>query len=161
MTQYEFTECFTELCDAFTVQKPENKAKIYFEKLSRLSQTSFKKTCDYLTENTDKFPTIMKIIEVSRMFPDPETTKVFECKECLGGGMVSKWRHSFRCRCLNGERISKQIPLVPISHEDRKFWYGRLNKEWNETYGKDLVEGKTYQGEKEPEIITKAKEIFS
>lgn len=160
MTDLEFKENFRKLVKAFTVTKPEDKAEIYFEKLSRLSASVFSRTCDYLTTNTDKFPTIMKILEVSRMFPDQETQRSFECKECASGGLIAKWRHSFRCTCLNGEKYSKNFPLVPITEQERRFWYGKLNKEWNDLYGKDLVEGHSFKGEPDHDIVRKMKETF-
>ena len=102
----------------------------------------------------------MKIIETSRMFPDQETRREFECKVCSNGGLVSKWNHSFRCTCLNGEKYSKNFPLVPPTKEEKKSWYGKLNKEWNELYGKDLVEGKKYKGDPDHEIVAKMKQTF-
>ena len=91
---------------------------------------------------------------------DQETRREFECKVCSNGGLVSKWNHSFRCTCLNGEKYSKNFPLVPPTKEEKKSWYGKLNKEWNELYGKDLVEGKKYKGDPDHEIVAKMKQTF-
>lgn len=158
MTRDEFAPMFEELSKAFHVQKFEDKAQTYHKHLHQISPNVFRKVIHKAIQELDKFPTIMKLIELSR--PMAESQKTFECSDCEGTGQISKWSHGFRCRCLNGERISKQIALVPVSIEEKKYWYGRLNRDWNECYGKDLVEGKSYQGEKEPDIISKAKELF-
>lgn len=160
MNQEEFKSGFDQLVKAFTVQKAEEKSLIYFEKLNRLSESTFLKTCNFVIENEDKFPSIMKLIQISRNFPDQHHKTQHECKDCDSTGMISKWRHGFRCRCLNGEQMSKRIPLVPVTQEEKKTWYGRLNKEWNTTYGKDLVEGHSYQGSGLDPIVEKAKELF-
>lgn len=160
MTSEEFFEPFEQLIQAFSVQKAHDKRKIYFAKLERLSLSCFEKTCDYAVVNSDKFPTISRLIEISRMFPDKTGASIFECKECNSAGLIAKWKHSFRCTCLNGERFYKNYPVVPISQEDRKHWYGKLNKEWFDLYGKDLIVGKTYKGETDYPIVTKAKEVF-
>lgn len=157
MTSDEFANSFFDLTQAFSVQKAREKGEVYFKKLEKLSHTTFLKTCDYAVMNLDKFPSIAKLIEISRMYPDE--SRAFECKKCDSGGFQRLWRFSFRCDCSNGDRLSKLIPKYPHEHE-KKGLYGRLNKEHFELYGKDLVEGDPYKGEKEPEIITKAREIF-
>lgn len=160
MTFDEFSECFDQVVKAFTVTKAEDKALIYFERLKNLSKYTFFKTCEYAVDHGEKFPTIAKLIEISRNFPDTQNKTQLDCNECRGDGMISKWNHGFRCRCLNGERISKRIPLVPVTQEERKFWYGKLNKEWRELYGKDLVEGKPYTGPANPEFVDKVRKTF-
>ena len=137
MTDDDFFEPFNELTQAFSVQKPNDKAKIYFIKLKRLSSETFKKTCDYAIENLEKFPSIKQLLAIAPMFPDRSDLSQFDCKDCGGCGLVVKWSHSFRCRCLNGERMSKKIALVPFSQDEKKFWYGVLNKQNNQLYGKD------------------------
>ena len=49
---------------------------------------------------------------------------------------------------------------MPPTKEEKKSWYGKLNKEWNELYGKDLVEGKKYKGDPDHEIVAKMKQTF-
>lgn len=160
MNKEEFKKGFGQLVKAFTVQKPDDKDLIYFEKLSRLSEQRFLKTCNYIIENEDRFPSIMKILQVSHNFPDAQNHTPFECKDCSGDGLISLWNHGFRCRCLNGERISKLIPLIPETQDEKKHWYGKLNKEWHALYGKDLVEGKGYKGPVDLDIIEKTKREF-
>lgn len=159
MTSEDFFNPFEQLIQAFSVQKAVEKRKIYFLKLERLSNECFIKTCNYALEHCDRFPTISYLLEIARTFPDSNHTP-FVCKECSGEGLISKWNHGFRCRCLNGERISKLVPLVPVTQDEKKHWYGKLNKEWHALYGKDLVEGKAYKGPVDLDIIEKAKLTF-
>jgi len=163
MTHDEFSESFSQLCNAFTVQKPENKSKIYFEKLERLSDSTFQKTCSFIIENEDKFPSILKLITVSRMFPDKYNQFSTHCDQCYGSGMVSMWRHGFRCVCLNGERISKMIALAPQSFEEKKAMYQILNQEHQKLYGEDKFlprEGKKAILNKPLDIVDKARALF-
>lgn len=160
MNREEFAEPFNELVMAFSVQKPNDKAEIYFKKLSKLSSITFLKTCNFAIETCERFPTISRLIEIARTFPDTSDRAQFDCKDCEGGGIVSKWRTAFKCRCLNGERMSKQIPLVPVTQDEKKFWYGPLNKEHFDLYGKDLVEGKAYKGPVDHDLIEKTKAMF-
>lgn len=136
MNSSDFFEPFEQLIQAFSVQKAVEKRKIYFLKLERLSNECFIKTCNYALEHCDRFPTISYLLEIARTFPDNYTS--FVCKECSGEGLLSKWNHAFRCRCLNGERISKLIPLVPFTFEEKKEMYTRLNQEWRKMHDFDL-----------------------
>lgn len=137
MTEEEFKDGFRKLVKAFTVAKPDDKSVIYFEKLEKLSAETFFKTVDHCLSNTDKFPSIMKIIEISRLFPTRGNDPT-KCDVCHGSGMVSRWKHGFRCRCLNGERISKHMALLPVGYEESKAMYERLDREWFALYGEHL-----------------------
>lgn len=162
MQREDFVEYFFDLTKAFAVQKPQDKSEIYFKKLERLSAETFRKACNHALDTCDRFPTIAKLIELSRLFPDKDRAQ-FKCDHCLGSGILSKWKHAFRCRCLNGERVSKQIPLVPDTFEEKKAMYERLNQDWNMLYGESVhlpKEGKTIQVKADPDFVDRVKSTF-
>lgn len=159
MDREEFWNGWEPLTQAFTVTKPEKKQEIYFTKLQKLSGYTWQKTCDYILQTHSKFPTIADILAESVNF-SPKGTGLAQCSECCGNGLVALWNHAFRARCIHGERPPKFIPLVPISFDEKNLWYGRLNRQWNELYGKDLVEGQAYAGTPIEPIIQKIKNTF-
>lgn len=160
MTSDEFKYGFDKLVSAFHVQKPTEKANVYFEYLENIDASVFSQAVNELLKESDKMPTIAKIIQKCAAIRPSYGRTEAKCNDCDGFGMVSKWRHSFRGRCIHGEQVSKQMALVPVTPEEKKRWYGRLNKEWFELYGEDLVPGKSYRGESIDPIVQKTKDMF-
>lgn len=149
----EFKHGFDKLVQAFSPSKPDEKSKIYFEELKRLNALVYSRTCSRLVRESEKFPTIAKILQTAESISPSHHLELKPCMECDGRGLVSKWNHTFRARCEHGYMPSKIIALVPLPEEE-EHWKPKLNDEWRMIYGQDLLEVQT------PEAIQKAKEMF-
>jgi len=108
------------------------------KRLRRLSGETFLKTCEYAVDNCDKFPTIVKLIQIADNFTGFTGRVEQPCNDCDGFGTVSMWNHTFRGRCIHGEKVSKYIPLAPRDEFEKERAYQVLNKSWKELYGQDL-----------------------
>lgn len=160
MQNNEFINLFDKMVDAFGAIKPQEKSRIYYEKLKHISIEVFEKTIDKILSEYERFPSIAKILETARVFQIEKKRE--SCPKCVEG-FVMKWKHTFRCRCNAGLILANYITLDPVTPEDKKRVYGRLNAEYRNLYGKDLVEGYAYVGEpqKLSPIVDKAVDIFN
>lgn len=138
MSVDDFRDGFEKLIQAFTVGKPDEKAKIYYERLKKIPFDAWQKTCDNAVDTCDKFPTIAKLVSISQNFQGYTGRTEQPCNDCDGFGTISMWNHTFRGRCIHGEKVSKYIPLAPRDEFEKERAYQVLNKSWKELYGQDL-----------------------
>ena len=137
MTPEDFYEPFLQLTQAFTVTKGREKGEVYYKKLCSMDAELFIKTCDFAIETLDKFPAISKLLSISQMLRGFTSRVEQECNICDGFGTVSLWKHTFRARCVHGEKVSKYIPLEPYEGQKQRV-YKILNTSWKELYGENL-----------------------
>ncbi len=159
MTNEEFKIGFDMLVKAFTVAKPFEKSEVYLSRLGKIHGDVWIKTCEHAVDNCEKFPTIMKIIQIADNYSGFRGRQEQQCSECDGFGTLTMWKHTFRARCLHGEKVSKHIPLVPVTTYEKQRAYDVQNKAWKELYGTDLERGEAYISQSK-NIFDKAKDTF-
>lgn len=118
MTQDEFEIGFSRLTQAFTIQKPEDKAKIYFEELSSITQSTWMECVRYFVRKGERFPTIAAILSMAQGIDsrDQHTLSApVNCILCDGHGWVVIERTAFRSRCGHSQGLSEKIPLAPAT----------------------------------------------
>lgn len=159
MNEDDFKIGFGKLIKAFTVAKPIEKADIYFQVLQKIHGDVWIKTCDHALNNCEKFPTIMKLIEIADNFSGYRGRVAQACSDCDGLGTLSMWNHTFRARCIHGEKVSKYIPLIPVTPYDKQKAYNLINADWKKLYGYELDRGEDHSSAPQ-NIIDSAKDIF-
>lgn len=137
MTLDQFTFQFQRLTKAFTVNKPEHKADIYFEELKKIDVTVFSEAVRRAVRECEKLPTIAKLLSLCDAI-GPRQSKGSHCGDCDGFGFVSLWNHAWRARCIHGQKLSKSMAFVPETKEDRTKHFLNLGHEYKKTYGREF-----------------------
>ncbi len=160
MNSEDFWEQFEKLTFAFHIQKPEQRAKVYYEHLSTIDLDVFKRAVNDCIKESDRFPTIAHLLQTASKIAPKYGRQSVECEQCDGMGTISRFKHTFRARCIHGEQISKLMQLAPRDEADWSQTYFNLNKEWQKLYGEELEQGKVVLSTEHP-TVSKAKEIFN
>ena len=137
MTQEEFSHGFVKLTSAFSVNRPQDKARIYFEELTGLESNAWKKTVNRLLRSAAKFPTIKEILDTSQGFIHAKTQEGDRhCRSCDGYGGVLIGDVYFRVDCIHGQTmISQNVLAAPKSPEERRGLCLRLGRDYVKLYG--------------------------
>lgn len=138
MELHDFTHEFSRLTTAFTVQKPEDKAKVYYEELRRIPFNTFKAAISRLIREADRFPAIATILSTTDAITPKSGLSGVSCSVCNGYGSISLWNHTFRAPCEHGARLNKMIALFPQTDRERQIRFLNLSNEWKKLYGKDF-----------------------
>ncbi len=160
MTSEDFWDEFEKLTFAFSVQKPEQKSKIYFEHLRSIELDTFSKAVKECVKECDRFPTISRLIQSCAKISPMIGRKVVRCDQCDGMGTVSRWKHTFRARCIHGEQVSQQMMLAGRDEGDWSRIYFYLNRDWIKAYGKEL-DGEMVSVDPLEPIVRKAQDLFA
>jgi len=132
----EFFNHFERLIKAFSPTKPDEKAKIYFEETKNINTMVFARACSELVRQSEKFPTIFKILEKCEAIRPTKNLQAQSCFSCNGFGTASLWNHTFRVNCVHGSKVSKAISLLPENTNDLERCYMNLSREWEKIYNR-------------------------
>lgn len=138
MNYEEFRFQFARLTKAFQINRPEERADIYFEELKKISATTFSECCRRAIRDGERFPTIANLLQMAESIQPTRKQNNQSCHLCDGSGTISLWGHTFKTRCIHGQALSKSIAFEPETENDRKKWYINLSNDWQKTYGKEL-----------------------
>ena len=116
MTREFFKEQFQRVCLLFNVTKPIDKAKIYFDCLEKYSNEALEKGIKEIINTKDRLPSIAQFKEILNQHQKTLNHK-FSCDDCSGTGFQMFINYAYRCRCPNGDRLSKMIRQYPESEE--------------------------------------------
>lgn len=125
-----FKEKFIDLATLFNVSKPVDKAKLYYEVLSKYSDQAFLRAYDDIKLNKEKLPTIKGFLELVRA---GEPSKAYiRCDHCNGKGQVTIGLEVYRARCEHGDALNSHIAQAPESTEIALY---NQRREYDHLYG--------------------------
>lgn len=136
MTNEEFTDQFIKLTEAFTVSKPEQKARIYYSRLSYIRNTPFINVVEIILDQSTRFPTIADIRNTYSSLPQEQEIRDVSCSKCLSGnGLIKIGLEVYRARCMHGHALNPMIKLAP---ETDKIAIEEFNQKhtWDSLYAK-------------------------
>lgn len=142
MTLDEFREDFDRLVNAFSVQKPEGKADVYYDELKNIPKFRFRQIVTDVIRNSDRFPSIAVLLERTGALTPAEVPQKQLCNVCDGFGNVFIYGVAYRGDCSHGERHSKKIKVAPRDRVALEVELIRQEADWKETYGTERAPNK-------------------
>ena len=118
MTHEEFSEGFNKLAAAFTVAKPEQRARAYWEELQDIKAFVWMDAVKKQIRQGDRFPTLSTLLNLCNPPNQQEELTKQPCDRCDGFGWVMFQKTAYRGRCEHGKRLSDKIRFAPESHID-------------------------------------------
>jgi hypothetical protein len=115
MTHEEFSVGFNKLCQAFSVTKPEQKARIYWSELKDVRPTLWNEAIRKHVRGGERFPTISTLLVLCSPPSQNEHLSRQDCKKCDGFGWMVFEETAYRGRCEHGKRLSDKIAMYPVS----------------------------------------------
>lgn len=136
MTKEQFLFPWNRLTSAFTVQKADDKGKIYFEELKHRKAQYFVLAVQKVIRGEERFPTIAVLNRYLEMVTPKTSGKFQKCYQCDGYGWQMIGKEAFRGDCEHGQKLSQSIRTAPPKEK----WEVELfnqRQELEKVYGRD------------------------
>lgn len=128
MNFVEFQSTCARLEMNFDRQLPDEKAKLWFEKIKSWSRYKFSKVVEGLIEEQERFPALAAVLKAGQaVYENIQTQKLIPCDLCDSSGMVHAekegYKTAFRCpSCTNWSgKYSEKIPLWDTSYREKGY----------------------------------------
>lgn len=136
MTLDEFQSQFNILTSVFSVSKPEDKAKIYFQFLEKIPDKAFAQIVDTWVKTQTRFPSVADLL-AQYSSQSPAIQEKQGCRVCDGYGRIKIGYKIYRAWCEHEGMQSKSIKQAKPFMLESELIHQRLELE--ELYGEEMT----------------------